>query len=668
MRWPDRFSAILPRPALWPVVLIAVACLAAILSVLTLARVQAPSLWLESIQNPDMSVEALIFSDVALPRIAMSWVVGAGLALSGVILQQVLQNPIAEPATVGISGGAYMALAMASLWFPSLLSDGQALVALAGSAISVGLVTAISRRRYFSPTAVVIGGLTINLLFGSVGAVLTVLNHDYLGSLSIWQGGSLIQNGWGAVGFLAPRIFCSLLMVMLIMRSLSMLSLGEELARNSGVRIATIRVIGLALAAALAAFCFSSVGVIGFVGLMASQTARMTGARTFPQRLIRSALIGGLLLWLTDQCVQMLQLRQEISTGAATTFMGSLFLLGIIFVRDNADCASAERGDGGRYTGRSSILVRSVAPVLLLALLAAVAIGFGQSVNGWTWVSADTMTQALQWRLPRVLAAGSAGAMLSVAGVLLQRMTGNPIASPEVLGVSSGAALGVIMLLLFVSGYSTGLSIVASAAGALLSLLALLVLARKRHMSPNGLLLAGVSLATLFGAGSGILLTSGDPRAAILLTWMSGSTYRVTETTACYALATAVACIPLACLPSRWLSLMPLGDAAARSVGVNMFKSRSTILMIAGLLTGTATIIVGPLTFVGLVAPHMARQLGNRTPREEIVSAASIGSALLMAADWLGRNAVFPWQIPAGLVAAVLGTPIFILLTQSRRR
>lgn len=652
----------------WLVVLIVAACVAVVLSAMTLARVQTPALWIASLQNPQTDVAALIFSNVALPRILMSWIVGAGLALSGVILQQVLRNQIAEPATVGISGGAYLALAVTSLWFPSLLDGGQTFIALAGSAISAGLVLTISRRHRFAPTAVVIGGLTINLLFGAAGAVLTVLNHDYLGSLSIWQSGSLIQNGWGAARLLVPCLFACIIVLLLVLRPLSMLSLGEEMARSSGVKIGAVRVIGLALAAALAAFCFSAVGVIGFIGLMASQTARMMGARSFLQRLIWSALIGGLLLWLTDQCVQILQLRQEISTGAATAFMGSFCLLGIIFLRGSADVASIEPAGDGQYKERSSVLARSILPLFLLIFLAALAVGFGRSPNGWTWVSGDIIADVVQWRLPRVVAAGAAGTMLSVAGVLLQRMTGNPIASPEVLGISSGAALGVVALLLFVSGYSTGLSIAASATGALLSLCALLALARSRHTSSNGLLLAGVSLATLFGATSSILLTSGDPRAAILLTWMSGSTYRVDTTTACYALGVAITCIPLACLASRWLALLPLGDAAARSVGASIFRTRSTILIISGLLTGVATIIVGPLTFVGLVAPHMARRLGNRTPREEIISAAFIGGALLMAADWLGRNTVFPWQIPAGLVAAILGTPIFLVLTQNRRR
>lgn len=652
----------------WSAIFTVAACVAVVLSVMTLSRVQVPGLWIASLQNPQRDGAALIFSNVTLPRIVMSWLIGAGLALSGVILQQVLRNPIAEPATVGISGGAYLALAVTSLWFPSWLDGAQGFIALVGSAISAGLVLAISHRHQFAPAVVIIGGLTINLLFGAAGAVLTVLNHDYLGSLSIWQSGSLIQNGWGATRFLIPRLFACILILLMILRPLSMLSLGEEMARSSGVRVGLVRVIGLALASALTAFCFSAVGVIGFVGLMASQSARMIGARSFLQRLIWSALIGGLVLWLTDQCVQIWQLRQEISTGAATAFMGSLCLLGLIFFQRSADLASVEPADDGQYRERSSFLARSVVPLFLLVFLAFFAVGFGQSPDGWTWVSADTIRDALQWRLPRVIAAGSAGAMLSVAGVLLQRMTGNPIASPEVLGISSGAALGVVSLLLFVSGYSSGLCVAASAVGALLSFGALLALPRTRHTSSNGLLLAGVSLATLFGAASSILLTSGDPRAAILLTWMSGSTYRVDATAAFYALAVAISCIPLAFLASRWLLLLPLGDATARSVGASIFRTRSTILIISSLLTGVATIIVGPLTFVGLVTPHMARRLGNRMPREEIVSAAFIGATLLMAADWLGRNVVFPWQIPAGLVAALLGTPIFLFLTNRRRR
>jgi ABC-type Fe3+-siderophore transport system permease subunit len=649
-----------PSPSVAAVLIVATG-LAIVLSFATLTAIQAPSLWLASMHAPYSDVAALVFADVALPRIVVSWIVGAGLAVSGVILQQVLQNPIAEPATVGISGGAYVALAASSLWFPSLLADGQGLVALVGGLISAGLVLALCRRQRFSPNAVVIGGLTINLFFGALGAMLTVLNHDYLNSLSIWQSGSLIQNGWGTVQFLAPRMLVGMLLLAAIARPLAMLALGDDIARSSGVRVAVVRVAGLALAAALAAFCVSSVGVIGFVGLMASQTARLMGADTFGRRLLWSPLIGCLLLWLTDQSVQILHLRQEISTGTATAVAGSLCLLILLVAREASETAPPGLLRGSRFHRWPAVFGRIPAILLFTAVLA-LAIGFGQSASGWGWLSSETIREILPYRLPRVLAAGSAGAMLSISGVLLQRMTGNPLASPEVFGISSGAALGVVMLLMFVSGYSAHMSIAASAGGAFLALAVLLVLNRQAHIAPGRLLLVGISLATLLGAWSGILITSGDPRAAILLTWMSGSTYRVSETAAYGAVATALVAIPLACLPSRWLVLISLGDATARSLGLNLLQTRSAILVIAGLLTGAATLLVGPLTFTGLVAPHIARMTGSRRPGDEVVSSAAIGSVLLIIADWLGRNLVFPWQIPAGLVAAVIGAPTFLWL------
>ncbi|WP_162939823.1 Fe(3+)-hydroxamate ABC transporter permease FhuB [Neorhizobium sp. NCHU2750] len=647
--------------------LILAVCLAIGLSLGTLAAIQEPSLWLSSIRDPQADVAALVFVDVALPRIVVSWIVGAGLALSGVILQQVLQNPIAEPATVGISGGSYVALAVTSLWFPSLLADGGGLIALGGGLISAGLVLAICRRQRFSPNAVVIGGLTINLFFGAIGAVLTVLNHDYLSSLSIWQSGSLIQNGWGTVEFLAPRMLAGTIVIAVIARPLAMLTLGDEIAASRGVRVSLVRVAGLGIASALAALCVAGVGVFGFVALMASQIARLMGANTFGRRLIWSPLIGCLLLWLTDQCVQVLHLRQEISTGTATALIGSLCLLILLVARRAPETLPPEPPPGGHF--HAWVVVSGRKPAMLLfATALAFAIGFGHSPPGWAWLSPETAAEILPWRLPRVVAAGSAGAMLAISGVLLQRMTGNPMASPEVLGISSGAALGVIMLLLCVSGYSAQMSIVASTAGAILSLAALLVLTKRTHVTPNRLLLVGISLATLLSACSGVLLTSGDPRSAILLTWMSGSTYRVSETAAYAALISALAAIPLASMLSRWLTLLSLGDGTATSLGVDLSKARSAILIIAGVLTATATVIVGPLTFVGLVAPHIAKITGNRKPREEIASAAAIGSVLLMVADWLGRNLVYPWQIPAGLVAAVIGAPIFLWLMQKSKR
>ncbi|VDY65769.1 Iron(III)-hydroxamate import system permease protein fhuB [Shimwellia blattae] len=112
----------------------------------------------------------------------------------------------------------------------------------------------------------------------------------------------------------------------------------------------------------------------------------------------------------------------------------------------------------------------------------------------------------------------------------------------------------------------------------------------------------------------------------------------------------------------RWLTLLPLGGATARSVGLALTPSRMLLLCLAAVLTALATLTVGPLSFVGLMAPHITRMLGFRRALPQLVMAALIGGALMVVADWCGRMVLFPAQIPAGLLASFLGAPYFIVL------
>jgi ABC-type Fe3+-siderophore transport system permease subunit len=255
---------------------------------------------------------------------------------------------------------------------------------------------------------------------------------------------------------------------------------------------------------------------------------------------------------------------------------------------------------------------------------------------------------------------------LAMAGCLIQRLTGNPMASPEVLGISAGAALGLITLLFWLP-YSGPLAQLAlGGLGAGLTLLLLLGLSRRTGFAPERVLLIGISITALFDAMQVILLAGGDPRGQNLLSWMSGSTYFVGPSMALWVAACSVILL-LAALPLvRWLELLPLGDPASHSLGVPLGRSRWVVLLLAALLTAGATLIVGPLSFIGLLAPHLARLLGFARALPQLLGAALLGSLVMVLADWLGRSLLFPAQLPAGLLAALLGGAYFMLCLARR--
>lgn len=648
----------------WLVALLALPALA--LTLHGLAARLPPALWLQAVLAPDPdAMEQLLVHHGFLPRLVVAWLAGAALALAGTLFQQVLRNPLAEPTTLGVSAGAQLALTAATLFAPALLAEGRELVALAGAAGAMLLVFALAWRRALAPTALVLAGLLVTLYAGSAAAVLVLFNHDYLQGLFIWQAGSLAQNGWDQVLYLLPRLALVLLLSLFLLRPLGLFDLGDEGARGLGLALHRTRLLGLSLAVALGAFVVSAVGVIGFVGLAAPALVRFAGARRFRDRLLWSPLAGAALLWLTDQLVQLWAGGESalLPTGAVTALLGAPLLLWLMRrLRGTAEFLRREEAPPPRRSGWPRLL--SLA--LLLPLAALLALAFGGGPQGWQWSGGEELAALLPWRLPRVEAALAAGLMLALAGTLLQRLTGNPMASPEFLGLSFGAAIGAIAVVAFLPGAGRGLLILGGTLGAAATLLLTVMLARRAGYAPERLLLAGIAVGTAMSALVALLLASGDPRLVLLLTWMAGSTYAVGEGEALFTLLLALALLLLVPLCRRWLELLPLGEATARGLGMATGRARLTILLLAALLTAGATLLVGPLSFVGLMAPHMARLLGLARALPQLLGAALLGALILVLADWLGRNLLFPYQIPAGLAAAFIGGPYLLWLMRRR--
>jgi ferric hydroxamate transport system permease protein len=199
-----------------------------------------------------------------------------------------------------------------------------------------------------------------------------------------------------------------------------------------------------------------------------------------------------------------------------------------------------------------------------------------------------------------------------------------------------------------------------SFAGAFAVLAILLWRGAKSRMAPDQLLLTGIALSAFLDAIIISFLAVGDPRASQLLAWLAGSTYRADYATLWITLAIAAVFLPVTPLVSRWLDILPLGEETARELGLDLTAARPIIMVLAALLTAASVLAIGPLTFAGLVGPHLARALGLRRAREQLIGAALIGAILMVTADWIGRVVIFPFQLPAGLVAGLIGVPYLI--------
>ncbi|WP_166366233.1 Fe(3+)-hydroxamate ABC transporter permease FhuB [Pseudomonas akapageensis] len=618
-------------------------------------------LWWQAISAPqDEQLDQLLVHYSWLPRMTMAWLCGATLALTGCVLQQALRNPLAEPATLGIASGAQLALSMATLWAPWLLVNGREWLALAGGGVALLLVFALAWRKAFSPLALILGGILVSLYFGAVNAGLMILHGQELGPLFIWGAGSLVQQDWQQVQFLLPRLLPAL-GILLLIRPLTLLGLEDSGARALGLSLNRSRLIALLLALWLSGCVVASVGMIGFIGLTAPSLCSMLGARRLRDRLLWSPLLGALLLWLTDLLVQRLEGFDGgfLPTGAATALVGAPLLIWLVQglrLRGEAP-RSSDNSTLPRHSSRTLLLGLA----LLLAATVLVALAFGAGPHGWTWSQGAMLDELLAWRAPRVLAAIGCGALLALAGCLIQRLTGNPLASPELLGISSGAAMGMLLALILLPAASNGALIGASTLGAVITFAALLALSRRDNFSPTQLLLVGIAVGALFDALLQILLANGDSRAQQMLNWMAGSTYRANEQTSWLLGVTLMLFGGLCLMLHRWLDILPLGEAATRGFGVSLRGSRLALLGLSALMTACATVVIGPLSFIGLLAPHLTRMLGLVRARAQLAGAILLGALVMVAADWLGRNVLYPYQMPAGLLAALIAGPYLMM-------
>lgn len=606
--------------------------------------------------------DALLWHSL-LPRSATALLSGAALGLAGALLQRVLRNPIADPSTLGIASGAHLALTLGLAFFPAFLAWTREGVAFSGGVVAVALVLALSWRRGLDPISVVISGMTISLMAAAASSALILTRGEYVLSVFIWGAGSLHQQSWNAAWIIAAQLVPGVVASALLLRPLAILSLDDAGARSLGVRLHAMRLLIVGVAVWLSASVIAQVGVIGFVGLAAPAFARASGARTPAQILWTALPAGALLLWIVDGLVQLLGGAggDLLPTGAAVGLLGGPLLLWML----PKLTPTAPPMAGAAPVHRQRSPRRTLA--LLLAggvLLAALVLLVGRDLDGWALATGPLLSDLLPFRLPRIVAAAGAGALLGAAGGLMQRLTGNPLAGPEVLGVSAGAGVGLAAVLVFMDAPGTGAMMAGSAAGAMAALLSILALGLWTGFGPERLLMAGIALGCMGLAILSAVFAAGDWNTFRLLTWMAGSTDQVGP-----AEATMMACavlLLLAPLPllGRWIDILPLGETVSRAVGMPVTRGRLALCVLAALMTATATFFVGPLSLVGLLGPHLARLMGFAGGTAFLLAAALIGADLLMLADWLGRTLAFPYQIPVGLFASLVGGPYLIWLLQ----
>lgn len=671
----QRITKPLNAPALW--LFSGLLSLVLMTTALVLKTTWHDSLGLLFARSQSLTLAQMVAQLQILPTMLVTIFAGGLLGVVSVLLQQLVKNTLASDSTLAVGTGAQLALLIVTLFFPNFGLYGSFWVAFIGALLSMGLVFAIAANSRMNPVVLILGGLVVNILFSAISSLLMIFFSERVMGVMAWESGNLTQTSWQNSQFFVLISLILPIILLFLVKPLTIMSLDERQAKALGVPVAAVRMLVVTLVAVVTASVVSRVGVLSFVGLAAASVVNVVAIRPIGQRLMAGFAFGAMLLWLTNNVVMLLSpwfkplLNITLPVGSVTGILGAGLIIWLV-IRQSKQPMIAEQSPSllaskRRYFGGGFWAVS----VGLLLLVTVGVLGVSPDAMGsFGWHTEASFIE--NFRLPRTLSAMATGVMLATAGVLLQNLTRNPMASPEVMGISSGAALGVVLVFLLSpvilgtlglatdSFWALGLPLLGGLLGAGLVLLLVLWLARR--LSSSYLLLVGVAISALMGGMLTLIKLSGDPRLQAMLNWLSGTTYHAYPVTAWALMVIGTVLFLLSFLLLKPLRVISLDETMARSLGVSVKRSEILIFSLVAVLSTVSTLAVGPLSFIGLMTPHLAKTLGAVQLPHQLALSALLGAGLMLVADWMGRYAIFPYEIPAGTIASIIGGLYFLWL------
>ncbi|MCC6944945.1 MAG: iron ABC transporter permease [Thermomicrobiales bacterium] len=629
---------------------------------------------LEAIVTPDGSLQHTIVRYALLPRTAAGIVAGAALGMAGVMLQAATRNPLASETTIGVNAGAFLAVVAATIYAPSLMAWGSTPVAFSGGLLAAMLVYLLGSGS--NPTRLALAGMATTLSLGAISTVLIIFNEYTVTGINFWGSGALIQRNWDKISTAWPWVLMlGLAITFLLGRQLDILWLGDDTATALGQHVWLTRTITVIAGVLLAALAVTVVGMIGFVGLVAPHLVRLAGVRRHALIVPLAALWGSVIVVSADVIGRWVAgPMDEIPAGVFTALAGAPWLIWLAR-RTAAGSHQTESPERAASASSRTWPVWLLAVTLLcIVIVAGLALGdqFRSLTTLWDVATgqSDDLTRVfvVDYRLPRVLVAGMAGAALSVSGLMIQGIVRNPLASPDLAGVSGGAGVGALAVMVaFPNVPISWLPVAAFFGGVLAFAIVYLASWSNGGVAPIRLALVGVGVSAACASIITMFVVRAEMHMTTALSWLAGSTYARTWSHVLNLLPWLVVLMPLAWICAKWLDMMALGEELPRTLGIPLERARLLILGTAVALASAAVAICGTIGFVGLIGPHAARLLLPGKHRALIPFAAVIGAILVIVADTIGRTALAPREIPTGLVTALIGTPYFLWLLYKAR-
>ncbi len=606
--------------------------------------------------------EALFF-DIRLPRALAGIIAGGALAAAAVVLQALTRNPLAEPATLGMTAGGALTVTLAAAY--ASLAPGAPTIAVAFVGVAVGtLLIGAMAAAGGGGIRLILAGMAVGLALSAASGAVRLARETETSGLFLWGAGSLLQTGWGPVRAAALIGIPAALAILALARALDVAVLGEETARGLGLRSRATQVVGVALAAVLTAVAVGLCGPIAFIGVLACGIARYARPRGHAGMLAIAIPWGGAILLVADVAGRAITgLDTETPAGVVCALIGAPVLI-IVASRLRGDVGPAidQAASAARWRPKATVVAAVALPVAIVGSLCLGEIDIGpREVLSSLFGSGSPLGEiALETRAPRLAVALLGGACLAASGTLLQAAVRNPFAGPELAGVVGGASVGAFTVLLAFPDAPTIALPFAAFAGALIAMA--IVLALASGGSPARFALTGLAITAACAALTELMLLHSQPAAATAITWLSGSTYAASWGDFRLLAVPALVLLPIALLAVRRLDVLMLDDELGTALGLRVNVARAGLLAAGAALGAAAVAVCGAIAFVGLLAPHAARLLAGGNHRRALPMAIALGALLLGLADTVGRTVLAPTEIPSGLVVSLIGAPYLALL------
>lgn len=647
-----------------------------VLSILSLgfgeAKIPAATV-LEGLLNRQDVMEHNLLWDIRMPRTVIGLLAGAALAAAGALLQTITKNPLASSDTLGINAGAYFMVVLGMVTFPALQHEFPFLLAVAGGLIAALAAYLLSGGKGATPVRLALSGMIVSMVLGAFTSALHIFNKNETQNLFLWGSGSLIQLDWDGVKYAWPFVIPLLIAAMLAGRQFDALELDESTARSLGQRVGLARGLGLGLSVLLAAVVVSVVGPIGFVGLVAPHLVRLSGIRKHHLLIPASALWGALLITAADTLARMVRSSVgEIPVGAVMAIIGAPWLIWLVLTKMK-NISGSGSGQSSMDIGGTALRMRFVPTVIIMTVLLVTVILVSLSFGGTRIPISELLSSLirsgdgsysvlLNLRLPRTLVAAGGGIALAISGVLIQSAVRNPLADASIIGVTSGAGLGALTILVAFPALTVLAVPIAAITGGALAAAFVFVMAWRRALNPSVLILLGIAVSAIASAGIQVMIVKGSLWSSSSLIWLTGSTYGRSWSQFNSLFIFLIVLVPLAYYLGRRFDLLAFGDESSTGLGLPVRGTRLWAMIIGVMLAAGAVASVGTIGFLGLMAPHAVRMMIGHHTRRSIVLSGLLGGLMLVIADTLGRTIMAPKEIPSGLIIMLIGAPYFLFL------